>query len=172
MNMVVMAATEKQLSFIKSLAKQILGTDELANQFIVKLHEDGALQSRMLVSGVIDELIAKRNGMITAARPMYATSLEPGMYKTADGTIYKVQVAPSTGRTYAKKLIPPTEFGANAEFVYAPGAMRGLLPEQRMTLEEAKEWGCAFGTCICCGRTLTDERSIAAGIGPVCARKI
>jgi hypothetical protein len=172
MNMTILAATEKQLSFIKMLAKQILGTDELADQFLVNLHETGALQTRTLVSGVIDELIAKRNGMITATRPMYATKLEPGMYKTADGTIYKVQKAVTTGHTYAKKLVPPAEFGGKAEFVYAPGAMRGLLPEQRMTLDEAKEWGCSFGTCCVCGRTLTNDKSVADGIGPVCAGRV
>lgn len=25
------------------------------------------------------------------------------------------------------------------------------------------------GRCVCCGRTLTDERSIARGVGPECA---
>ena len=172
MNMTILAATEKQLSFIKSLAKEILGTDELANAFIVKLHEDGALSSRVLVSGVIDELIAKRNAKRAEARPMYAAELEPGMYKTADGTIYKIQLAVhGSKKPYAKRLVPPAEFGANAEFVYAPGAMRGILPEHKMTLEEAKEFGALYGTCCVCGRTLTDERSIAAGIGPVCARR-
>jgi hypothetical protein len=174
MNMTILAATEKQLSFIKSLASEILGSDDLANQFIVKLHEDGALQTRMLVSGVIDELIAKRNAKRAEALPRPGrVELDPGMYKTADGTIYKVQKAVhGSGHVYAKKLVPPAEFGGNAEFIYAPGALRGLMPEQKMTLEEAKAWGALYGTCVRCGRTLTDERSIADGIGPVCAGKI
>ena len=34
-----------------------------------------------------------------------------------------------------------------------------------------KAHGLASGQCGCCGRELTDPESIAAGIGPICARK-
>jgi len=57
-------------------------------------------------------------------------------------------------------------------FVYDPGAVRRLRPEHRMSLEEAKEFGALYGTCCVCGRTLTNEDSIEAGIGPVCAGKV
>jgi hypothetical protein len=40
-----------------------------------------------------------------------------------------------------------------------------------MTLDQAKAFGALYGACCNCGKTLTDERSIEAGIGPVCARK-
>jgi hypothetical protein len=33
----------------------------------------------------------------------------------------------------------------------------------------AKAYGIKTGTCSCCGRTLTDPKSISAGIGPICA---
>lgn len=36
---------------------------------------------------------------------------------------------------------------------------------------EAIRYGQRTGTCSCCGRTLTNEGSIEAGIGPVCASK-
>lgn len=35
-------------------------------------------------------------------------------------------------------------------------------------IEAVKEIGLLTGVCCVCGRTLTDERSIANGIGPVC----
>lgn len=47
-----------------------------------------------------------------------------------------------------------------------------LRPETKMTLEQAKHYGKMYGMCIKCGRTLTDEVSIAEGIGPVCAGKM
>ncbi len=53
------------------------------------------------------------------------------------------------------------------------GAVK-LLERQggrKMTLEEAEEFGALYGFCCRCGRTLTDENSIEAGIGPVCAGK-
>ena len=36
---------------------------------------------------------------------------------------------------------------------------------------EAIRYGQRTGTCSCCGRDLTAESSVAAGIGPICARK-
>lgn len=41
----------------------------------------------------------------------------------------------------------------------------------KLTLDEAKSFGKIYGFCIRCGRTLTDENSKAAGIGPICAGK-
>lgn len=38
-------------------------------------------------------------------------------------------------------------------------------------LTAAVRYGKVSGECSCCGRELTDSRSIEAGIGPVCARK-
>lgn len=46
-----------------------------------------------------------------------------------------------------------------------------IKPEHRMTLDEAKEYGKVTGTCCNCGRLLTNEESIANGIGPICATK-
>jgi len=48
--------------------------------------------------------------------------------------------------------------------------MRNLRPEFKMTLEEAQAFGIATGICCVCASPLTDPRSVAIGIGPVCAR--
>lgn len=94
-----------------------------------------------------------------------AEDLEIGMYRV-DGEIFKVQRAVhGSGHLYAKRL---TEDG----FEYATGAIRKIKASDRMTLDEAKEYGRLTNTCCQCGRTLTDETSIAEGIGPVCAGKI
>lgn len=82
-----------------------------------------------------------------------------------DGTVYKVQRAVhGSGRLYAKVL---TETG----FTYAPGAVRKLGPEHKMSLEQAREYGRLYGRCVRCHKELTDEDSIEAGIGPVCQNK-
>lgn len=78
-----------------------------------------------------------------------------------------VRAVHGSGRQYAKQLDPET-----GVFEY----VGGLLAEVRqsgvpLTLERAKELGHLYGRCIRCGRTLTDEASIAAGIGKVCAGK-
>lgn len=57
-------------------------------------------------------------------------------------------------------------------FEYAPGMVSHLTADTLMTLEEAKDFGALYGVCCVCGRTLTNEESIEAGIGPVCGRRL
>jgi hypothetical protein len=107
------------------------------------------------------------NATGAAANPV----TEAGMYKK-DGVIYKVQLAVhGSGNLYAKKLVPGNAYGDKASFTYVPGAISKLTADDKLSLEEAKEFGALYGSCCVCGRTLTDENSIAAGIGPVCATK-
>lgn len=96
---------------------------------------------------------------------------EDGMYRTPDGDIFKVQIAKQgSGNLYAKKLVLDEE-SKSGSFEYAPGAINTLRAEWKMSLEEAKEFGKLYGVCCKCGRELTDETSIAEGIGPICAGK-
>ena len=109
-----------------------------------------------------------------------------GMHRL-DGKIYKVQVAVhGSGRPYAKVLVTDlvgTCGGCEkcdgedrcpvyeSRFEYAAGVVRRPSLETRLSLDEAKEFGAVYGVCCVCSRTLTNEESIAAGIGPVCAGK-
>lgn len=98
--------------------------------------------------------------------------LEDGMYMV-DGTVYKVQHSLNSSRQYAK-VADITDLGdGNFEvsFAYAPGAIAKISPEHKMSYEQAKEFGALYGTCCCCGRTLSNELSIALGIGPVCGER-
>jgi hypothetical protein len=92
------------------------------------------------------------------------TPAEEGMYKLGN-RIFKVQRAiHGSGHLYAKELV-------SGGFTYAGGMIRKLNSSHRMTLEQAKEYGALYGVCCRCAAPLTDEKSIAAGIGPVCATK-
>ncbi|QNJ57642.1 hypothetical protein SEA_KEANU_36 [Streptomyces phage Keanu] len=95
---------------------------------------------------------------------------EDGMYQTPDGTVYKVQIAKQgSGRLYAKKL---TEHEDGWSFEYAAGAMRNLTADMKMSLADAQEFGKLYGVCCRCAADLTDEDSIARGMGPICAGKM
>jgi hypothetical protein len=84
-----------------------------------------------------------------------------------DGIVYKVQVAVhGSGHLYAKQWDPDRK-----KFEYATGALSKLRPEHAMTEDDAKEFGRLYGVCCVCGKTLTDETSIAEGIGPVCGKR-
>lgn len=94
---------------------------------------------------------------------------DEGMYRKS-GTIYKVQKAVHGSKlNYAKRLTQVS--GGKFRFEYARGFVFELRSEHKLSLEQAKEFGALYGSCCVCGRTLTRESSIAAGIGPVCATK-
>jgi hypothetical protein len=95
---------------------------------------------------------------------------EDGMYRTPEGTIYRVQTAPGSDFRVAKRLVHGE--GSKPRFEREDKMVYRLKPEERMTKEEAAKFGALYNFCIVCGRTLTHEDSIAAGIGPICAEKV
>lgn len=97
-------------------------------------------------------------------------ALELGMYRKADGTMYRVYPARQSDRILAKRLVSDGEGGW--EFEYAGMASRFVKADEKMTLEEAKAWGAQFGTCCVCAALLSDPVSVAAGIGPKCAQRV
>ena len=99
--------------------------------------------------------------------------LTDGMYRTADGKIYKLQWNREKTNLYGKELITETFDGeTTSSFVYAPGVTRRVTLDDKMTLEEAKEYGKLYSNCVVCGRKLTNEQSIAEGIGPICSGRM
>lgn len=90
-----------------------------------------------------------------------------GIYRTPDGTVIKVQKAVhGSGNLYGKRLVIDGDHGS---FVYEPGLLKRITAEMKLSLDDAAEFGRLYGFCIVCGATLTDENSIARGIGPICA---
>lgn len=91
--------------------------------------------------------------------------LAEGMYRLGDD-IMKVYRTRETNMLVTKTL---TEDG----FEYTGRKpLRDLKPENRMTLDEAKAYGKVTGTCCVCAAKLTNEKSINAGIGPVCGGRV
>lgn len=152
-------ASEKQITFlIKLLAERI--EDPAAALAAITWVQEHKL-SKATASAKISEYLNKPK-----VREAFSSTpeLPEGMYR-CDDVIYKVY------RTRENHL-------AVKELVEGVFEYRGRKPlhflrdEHRMTLDEAKEYGRITGTCCQCGRKLTDETSIAEGIGPVCAGKI
>lgn len=113
---------------------------------------------------------------VEAAQVKTRKRASEGIYRKA-GSIYKVQTAVhGSGKEYAKRLVETASIDKKTgkpkwKFEYAPGFVYELREEHRLSLEQAKEFGALYGTCCVCGRTLTNEDSIEAGIGPICADK-
>ncbi len=158
-------ATDKQIAFLVKLMDE--RNFPYKNETLAKLSKRDA-------SGLIDMILSQPKPK-TPATPK-APEITEGMYRNPEtDEIFKVQRAVhGSGKLYAKRLvIENVEFGhaATVYFEYAAGAVYKLRPEWKMTLDQAKEFGALYGSCCVCGRTLTDEKSIEAGIGPICASK-
>lgn len=102
---------------------------------------------------------------------------EEGLYRIPGGAtphadVFRVRLSERSGRLYAERFVPHTEEGGGARFVYDPAAVYRLEPVHRMTAEEAAEIGRKLHTCMQCGEHLTDPKSVARGIGPVCRKKV
>jgi hypothetical protein len=182
-------ATDKQVALITKL----LGEKDLTGTIYDGHTVCPAGLDKRAASSTIDFMFKLPRKSASTAAPADDSELE-GMHRDG-GVIFKVQRAVhGSGNLYAKRLVgyhpaavdgkcycsdmQGVQCGVCREpeltewsFEYAPGVIRYLSADTKMTLEEAKEFGALYGTCCVCGRTLTNESSIEAGIGPVCAGK-
>jgi len=168
------APSPKQRALIEKLTNELRGLDadlaEAAGEYTahMDIHNLWTPGREGNISRWIDRLIAKVSEL-RKAQP--AARIEDGMY-VLDGTIYKVQHAVhGSGNQYAKRLVPPAQEGDRATFEYAPGMVRKLRPEHRMSMDQAREWAALYGTCVRCGRVLTREDSIERMMGSTCYEK-
>lgn len=157
-------ASDKQLDFIRAL---LIDTGRT-----VKPDFPWSKLSKTQASAMIDMLISeKKTKNVTKM-----AQLTEGMY-LVDGVVYKVQISKSSGKPYAKRLVKlhtPKVLKTKTithTFEYAAGAVYKIKPENKMTLEQAAAFGVNTGTCCVCGALLTNDKSVKAGIGPVCAKK-
>lgn len=146
-------ATPKQISFLTTLASE--------RGYDLSERNPAGLTVRE-ASELIEFLLA-----LPKPTTVSFVELEIGMYRLSNGDIYRVQRSRESGRLYAKKLD-----WANNTFEFSSGAMRLITAADRMTLDEAKAWGVETGICCVCSAFLTDQKSVEAGIGPVCAKRV
>lgn len=98
---------------------------------------------------------------------------EPGMYADYKGDVFLVQFSKNE-HLYAKKLVAVMHSDKvhKLEFEYEKGAIFHLEARMRMTVEDVAKLGKLTEHCWVCGKRLTVKKSIDAGIGPVCAKKV
>lgn len=152
-------ASDAQIKFLRSLLVEKIEDEEKSAAAVAWL--DTHKLSKATASAKISEYLNMPT--VRSQRGGVFGDIEEGMYKV-DGEIFKVYHT-QAGHLATKQL---TEDG----FEYTgQRPLNSIKPEHRMTLDEAKEYGKVTGTCCNCGRLLTNEESIAAGIGPICATK-
>ena len=144
-------ATSSQISFLESLATSRVISAPLPVFATLTKSEASAL------IGELKNLPYVPRAPRTSAP---ASELVEGIYFSRD-EVYKVKKS-QAGRLYALKLV-------GSSWSYDSAHIRGLAIENRITLEQASEFGIRTGVCAICGIPLTNLDSLARGIGPVCA---
>lgn len=166
--------TEKQVAFIKSLATQRNLTDSDLKVMLRRYRTARTLIDALMIMPRVYNTPETSN---TTAKPA-AEPITEGMYRKADGTIYKVSATRSTGQLVGYKwnlfaTPEPTAKGLKfGEFVYeGKRPLYSLKSTDKLSLAEAKAMGAEFHYCVRCGIELTKQSSIDNGIGPICASK-
>lgn len=139
---------------------------------------------------------AERQQQRTAERTAAAPALDTA---GTDALKAALQRATDAGLKFARIIVDELTFtlakpesrNAGAVYVKANGEYAGKVADGRFfasrdaspelaarvqtvmldPLAAAKEYGLRTGRCSCCGRELTDPKSIELGIGPICAEK-
>ena len=156
-------ATDKQIGFLRSL----LASRKVDDDYRADLESH-------LSGGTLDKTRASRAIETLVMTPKVATTskveLAEGVYRK-DGVVFRVHRSRESGNLYAKRLELDLLSNDKPRFVYSKGAITALAPTHRMSREDAKAFGVETGICCVCGAFLTDAKSVAEGIGPVCAKR-
>lgn len=166
-------ATEKQVNYILSLSAE-RGTvlTEQAEQAIRNLTRQQASQAiDNLLKQKVDQFAARQDKADDRMLPevpsgRYAVPGEDGVLR-----FYKVDNVTEgrwAGRTFVKVMASDNEFPVRA-FTTRRDVLTEIAKDPKAAM---LRYGREIGVCGHCGRTLTNEDSRAAGIGPVCAGKM
>lgn len=98
--------------------------------------------------------------------PLPLPDIEVGAYEH-DGVIYSVRKGNYSGRIKALVYDPDQNKWVDDR----TKAIYKLRSENRLTLSRATQLSVSVGSCVHCGRTLTLQKSVTAGMGKVCASK-
>lgn len=103
---------------------------------------------------------------LNLAVPQKKVELELGFYEM-NGEIYNVKKSRSTSFLYAMHITDDAPKGERA-----PGVVKQLTSEMKLTEQLAAQYGMRTGRCCICSKELTRQESIDRGIGPVCYDKM
>jgi hypothetical protein len=152
-NAYVVPASDRQLDYIRNLRTQRDGADSFL-QTVPALDKLNAYQAKKVIDGLL-------------ALPRIFKEVVPvGAYRH-NGQIYSVRQGRESGRRHA------FEWSAESkQWLYAGSVTtHALVIEERLSLAEAMSFGVQTGSCIHCGRTLTDKNSVRFGMGTTCRKK-
>ncbi|MEV0127261.1 DUF6011 domain-containing protein [Dactylosporangium sp. NPDC050688] len=98
-------------------------------------------------------------------------TIQVGYYLYGADEIVWVKWNREGSRKYAQ-VLEVDLYKRTGRWVYAQGLISRIAGLAVLTAREAARLGQKYGCCVVCGRRLDDEKSITAGIGPVCASRL
>ena len=106
------------------------------------------------------KLITHLTALPNKPRPILVTV---GAYKK-DDIYYSIRKVRDSEALYALQYDPVNKvWNPNRKVIFE------LTQADRLTLSDASAFGIATGSCVHCGRTLTLQKSVVAGMGKWCA---
>jgi len=168
-------ASDAQVKYIRNLLdERVLEVSVAAN---LKLKVDAHTTGRKPLQ--VDE--AGRIITNLLEHPVRATEpLEPGVYEY-EGVLYLVKKHRNAKRAKVERVsLLKDESGdrlnldgerVRHELFPAPGMLRRLRREHRVTLATLEKYSLMLNICLHCGRELRVAESVAAGVGPICRQK-
>jgi len=160
---VINSASEKQLSFANSLIAKKEGGTETLNHY---LHNRKVSSLEELDRKDVSEIINALKFAKEVTPPMKIT--EVGAY-ILDGVVYSIRQNSETKRWSVWTYSDTAERYVRNDKEF--GVLYKLDTTDRLTLELAIKYSAQVGICVHCGKTLTVLKSVAGGIGPICAKK-
>ncbi|CAB4166997.1 hypothetical protein UFOVP964_96 [uncultured Caudovirales phage] len=163
---VITPPTPKQLSFATSLIQKKEGGLETLNHYLANRK---ALAIEQLSRADVSEIINALNYASDKQEPTKLTLKDVGAYLLNE-VVYSIREGKQSGRLqvwsysdvakkYARDVKNEKEVLSKVELT------------DRLTLENAIKYSAQTGSCVHCGRTLTVLKSVAGGMGPICAKK-
>ncbi len=162
---VVIAPTERQVSFAQSLVTSKEGGQELlANVLQARGVHSLEQLSRSDVSAIINSL---KN---TKTKEIPIKISDVGAY-LVDETIYSIRQGSESKKWQVWSYNAEAEKYLRNDKEVEKTILEKVEVTNRLTLEQAIKYSAQVGICVHCGRTLTVLKSVAGGIGPICAKK-
>jgi len=160
--------------------------NSFAASLIAQLDDRGFLSEKQIAAA--DRMVAKANsnrptalGTLSKIREIFANAIESGLkrprFHLSDIVI---SLAPPTGKNAGYLYVKEDgeyqgKISESGAFFKIRDAREGIEGDLTILaadpLSAAIEHGKATGSCACCGRELTDEKSVELGIGPICRKR-
>jgi hypothetical protein len=163
--------TEKQFTYAIDLASFVLASDPAARAALLL---EIAGQDFYSIKPIIDTLVSMKKAKIAATPKAAPVAVDgsgyvpPNGYYLVDGVQYHVKASKYQTKTYVYDAsdcyFGTWGFGKTAPLVAA-------LANAELAKAAVVAYAKATGVCGACHTTLTDPKSIAKGIGPVCEKK-